>query len=67
MESMDQQDADLEQLTALVNRAGLRLSADELAKMAPSDQRTRGMLRDLRTSLAPTEEPAAVFTARSDA
>jgi hypothetical protein len=68
---MHQDDADSqqEQLTALITRAGLSLSADELANMASSDQRTRSMLQALRKNLNQTEEPASAFspTPRSDA
>ena len=67
MEPMHQDAADLAPLTALANRAGLSLTADELAKLAPSDQRTRSMLQALRASLASTEEPASTFRARTDA
>ena len=47
----------------LAQRAGLQLSAEELAELAAAYERTQTMLRALRTRLGPDEEPATTFQA----
>ena len=51
----------LAEITVLARRAGLRLSAAELAGLAEGYYRTQDALRALRADLDSTEEPATTF------
>jgi hypothetical protein len=55
---------EIAEIALLARRAGLKLSAADLAGMAEADRRTRAALRALRADLGPSEEPAITFDAR---
>jgi uncharacterized coiled-coil protein SlyX len=52
-----------DEVAVLAERAGLRLSADELTDLAAAYERTQTQLQALRARLQDVEEPALTFQA----
>jgi uncharacterized coiled-coil protein SlyX len=52
-----------DEVAVLAERAGLRLTADELTDLAAAYERTQTQLQALRARLQDVEEPALTFQA----
>jgi hypothetical protein len=57
------EELDLAKLKSMAQRRGLSLADDELQKLLPGVIRARKQAAELRTLLAPQDEPAAAFNA----
>ena len=53
----------LDELRNLAQRAGLKLTDDELQKLLPGVNRARRQVAELRQLIAETTEPASIFSA----